>query len=178
MPAKLIGQVPGIGIVGAIASSSPGEPYIQAKPVKSTSLPIFFGTGVMVNTDGTYSAVDGTTTAANFGGIAVQEFKQALVYPFPNGAAANVNGSYVAAQQADCLKRGEAFVFCRAGTPTVGGAVFMRIAANGAFPLESLGEFRATADGANTIQLTNANWDKASVDGDLVTVIKIKGVNQ
>lgn len=176
MPAKLIGQVPGIGIVGAIASSSPGEPYIQAKPVKSTSLPIFFGTGVMANTDGTYSAVDGTTTATNFAGIAVQEFKQALAYPFPSPIAAN--GSYVATQQADCLKRGEAFVFCRAGTPTVGGTVYMRIVLNGSLPLEALGEFRATADSTNTIALTNATWDKASVDGDLVTIIKIKGVNQ
>jgi hypothetical protein len=56
------------------------------------------------------------------------------------------------------LERGGVTVNVRVGTPTIGGAVYIRTVANASFPDGVVGGFEAAADGSNTVLLTNAKW--------------------
>ena len=61
---------------------------------------------------------------------------------------------------ADVLKRGYANVKCNNGTPALGGAVYVRVAApSGA---KVIGGIEATADGANTILVAGAQFQGAA----------------
>lgn len=68
--------------------------------------------------------------------------------------------------------RGYCTVKCVDGTPARGGAVYVQIVAAGGF---AVGDFRATADGSNTILLTatQAEWATDGVDADLNAELRI-----
>lgn len=68
------------------------------------------------------------------------------------------------------LVRGYVSVKCVSGTPARGGAVFVQIVANGGV---AVGAFRATDDGANAIELTNATWASDGKDADNNAEIRV-----
>lgn len=132
---------------------------------------INFGDPVILNADNTFSKFAATGTLAKFAGIAVREVKQATSY------ANNAVGSYAPGDPCDVLEQGSATVLCSVGTPTAGGAVYIRTVLNGAIPLGVVGGYEAAADGANSILITNAKWTTGKIDANLVAEVTILGRN-
>jgi hypothetical protein len=150
MPGKVIGTQFNYGYPGTIART--GDEVSRTRPVKSDSVDIAFGDPILINTDGTVSKFGETGTAATFAGVAMRRVKSAISY------LTQANAVYTVNEPCDILERGAITVNVNVGNPTVGGAVYVRITANGAIPTGIVGGFEAVADGANTILLTNAKF--------------------
>lgn len=181
MPGKVIGKGLNLGFAGKV-SRNPLN-LIGARMVKSvldgnsaeTQPNIPFGFAVVLNTDDTYSkfGASGTgvsaATAANFGGIAVAEVKQGVLY-----TDQNAGGEYLPKQPCDVLQLGSATVYCKEGTPTAGGKVYiMTVAGTNA----AVGEFVATSTpagvGATAVELTNCRWTTGKRDASGITEMTI-----
>ncbi|MGG6461406.1 structural cement protein Gp24 [Solilutibacter silvestris] len=121
----------------------------------NSSLP-FPGYGLPGKLDGSGNFVPiagGDTAAAVYG---------FLVRPYPTQSAQEGIGVATPPTTgiSNVLRRGYMTVKSNAGTPAKGGAVFVRISApSGA---KVIGGVEAVADGANTIQLTNATFNGAA----------------
>ena len=126
---------------------------------------IAFG-GAVVYSGGAVTAPGASATAADFVGVAVRETKSATNYLDQN------EGSYVQYDAVPVLKRGCVNVICQTGTPALDGTVYVRVAENASIPGAVVGGFEATADGSNSIALTNAKW-KGGKDGNGVAEIRI-----
>ena len=59
------------------------------------------------------------------------------------------------------FQRGSIQVKCQRGTPALGGAVYVRITANGSYESAVVGGFEAEDDSGKVVQLTNAQWGGA-----------------
>ncbi len=169
MPGRAIGIELNLGYAGTVSRSI--DAIITPRVIKSvitnsteTEASILFGEPVILNSDNTYSRFGSTGVAATFAGIAVREVKQATDYY----AAA---GSYLPAEVADVLERGSITVLCNVGTPTAGGKVYIRIAANTAIPNGVIGQFEASADGANTIEIPNLRWTTGRIDKNKIAEV-------
>lgn len=127
---------------------------------------IVFGQAVVPGTAGAVAPVSGTTTAAQFLGIALRETKSAVNY-INQG-----EGAYVPGDAVPVLKRGCANVLCQNGTPAYDGTVYLRIAANNSLPNAVVGGFEAAADGANSVALTNVKW-KGTADANGIAEVRI-----
>ncbi len=150
MPGKAIGISFNFGYPGTI--SRLGDEISRTRPFKSGTDAIYFGDPVIINTDGTTQKFGAANTAAQFAGVAMRKIKGATQYLNQNRAF------YTDQDPVDILERGGVTVNVNVGTPTIGGAVYIRIAANGSIPAGVVGGFEAADDGANTIQITNAKW--------------------
>lgn len=171
MPGTSIGTSLNFGFAGTYAFGP--DNVTGAKAVASDSDNIYFGQPVVLNSDNTVDAPTSTTlSAANFHGVALAVAQQNNVYPPTNTA-----GYFSPNTLADIIRRGVVTVECVHGTPSAGGAVYVRIAEDTAFPLETVGQFRADADGGNTVQLTNCCWENGEVDARNMTALRIKSVN-
>jgi hypothetical protein len=137
-----------------------GDCLIMSRPVKSTdSAGPAFGDPVILNSDNTFSKFGAAGTLAAFAGVAVREVKQATSYlPSPT------TGGYLPGQPCDVLERGDVSVVCNVGTPTAGGAVYVRTVANAGIPAGVVGGFEAAADGGNTIQWSKRSWSAGGCD--------------
>ncbi len=120
-----------------------------------------FGIPVKYVAGGVQQFNGGAETAADFGGVLVREVPSISgnlnqgfddTVPFPD------------VPQGVCV-RGYVSVKCVAGTPARNGVVYIQIIANGGV---AVGAFRATADGGNTVALTNtqASWASDGKDAD------------
>lgn len=112
------------------------------------------------------AAVTTYNNFAQFAGVAVREIKQSTAY-FTS------QGEYDPGQPCDVLERGSVTVYCNNGTPKARGTVYIRIAANVAFPNAPVGGFEADADGTNTIQITNAQWKTGNLDSNNVAELTL-----
>lgn len=171
MPGSVIGKELNLGYAGTVSRSI--DSIITPRVVKSkinngieTEPNIAFGEPVALNSDNTYSRFGATGTAATFAGIAIREVKQATDYYAANGA-------YLPGEICDVIERGSVTVVCNAGTPTAGGKVYVRIAANASVPNGVIGQFEAAADGANTIEIPNARWKTGKLDSNKVAELTI-----
>ena len=179
MPGTVIGKSLNLGYAGKV-SRNPGV-KINSRMVKSilngslveTMAAIPFGGAVVVNTDNTYSLFGATgtgvssATVANFGGIAVSEVKQAMNY----GYGANVgSGQFEPNTACDVLQVGSATIFCKEGTPTANGLVYIVTVAGTTSPV---GSFVATSTpaGGTAVQLTNARWTSGKQDASGIAEI-------
>ena len=172
MSGKAIGTSLGYGYEGNVSRN--GLYLIESRPVALDSEAIFFGQPVVVNADDTYSSVASVVlTAANFGGVAVAEVKQATTYPLDGTVT---NGSYLAGQACDMIKEGVVSVKCQRGTPTRGGSVYVRKTLSTNYPDAVVGGFEAEADEENVL-LTNCTWNTNRVDGNNITELLIKTIN-
>jgi len=174
MPGSTIGLDLPYGMAGTVSYSGPDSPVIEAKTVKSTSASIPFGAVVIQNTDNTVNLSDANTTAANFAGIAAVEVKQQIVYPT---VGTNVAGQYAPLQKCDVIKKGIVSVACKRGTPTAGGAVYVRTVLNGSFPAALIGDLEASSDSTNSVLLTNCCWHSNRIDSNQIAQLKIKTIN-
>ncbi len=167
MPGSAIGTSMLYGYPGSFARN--GDCIIANRIVKSTdSEGPDFGDPIVLNTDNTYSKFGASGTAALFAGVAVREVKQGTDFTNQNAA-----GNYAPGEPCDAIERGNVSVVCNVGTPTAGGKVYVRIAANVAIPAGVVGGFEAAADGENTLELTNCRWATGLIDANKVTEMSI-----
>lgn len=105
----------------------------------------------------------GAETAADFAGVLVREVP-GISGSIASDAAFDPTVPY-SLQVQGLAVRGYISVKCTSGTPARGGAVYIQIIANGGI---AVGDFRATADGGNTILLsaTQAEWATDGKDAD------------
>lgn len=165
MPGKVIGKILNLGYPGSVSRSV--DAIIDNRVIKVTdTVPVPFGSAVVLNSDNTYSAVTDTTTADQFGGIAVREVKQSTDY-------FSAIGQYNPGEPADVLTRGSVTVYCNNGTPTAGGKVYLRVKANVAVPNGVVGQLEAAADGTNSIELPNLRWTTGQLDANKVAEVTI-----
>lgn len=165
MSGSVIGKSLNLGYPGSVSRSV--DAIIANRMLKlSDVVNANFGDPVVLNSDNTYSKFGAAGTAAAFAGVAVREVKQGTDY-------FAVQGSYAPGQPTDVIERGSVTVTCNVGAPTSGGAVYIRITANGAIPTGIVGGFEAAADGANTILITNAKWTTGKLDANKVAEVTI-----
>lgn len=174
MSGKAIGKSLGFGYAGNFSRMP--DSIVEALPVASDSDNILFGQPVVLNSDGTLDAPTSTAlTAANFAGVALAQVKQFNTYI--TGQDQTQQGYFSPDQMCDVIQRGIVSVKVAYGTPTAGGAVYVRTALNVAFPDEVVGDFRTASDTTNTVQLTNCCWRDAAIDANGIAELKIKTVN-
>lgn len=167
MPGFVVGKTLNYGFPGNVARSA--DTIITNRVVRPTdTVNINFGDPVVLNSDNTYSKFGATNTAADFAGVAIREVKQSTDY-----LLSNTGGYYAPGQPCDVIERGAVTVTCNVGTPTAGGPVYIRIAANPSIPTGVVGGFEAAADGTNTIQLTNAQWKTGKMDANNTAELQI-----
>lgn len=186
MPGSVIGTVMGLGFLGQFARN--GDYVVRGdRTVQSTDAAVngpFFGQPCSFNSNGTVSSFpqlvinSGTPSMANFAGIAVREVKTMETF-IQTGNSAPTVGQYYPGQACDLLKRGNIFVQFQAaasGVAAAGGAVYVRIALNGAYPAAVIGGFESAADGGNTIQLTNAQFFTGVIDSNNLVEIELLSI--
>lgn len=180
MPGKAIGIQMNVGFPGTFARNA--DCIIASRMVKNVtgdSGPSF-GDPCVLNTDNTYQSVAdfiaagrtaGSFTAALFAGVAAREVKTYQSY------SANMPqiGGYAINQLADVIERGTVAVVCNVGSPTAGGAVYVRITANSGVAGSVVGgfEFRADDDSGKCILLTNCKWATGLIDSNKVAELAI-----
>ena len=163
MPGKAIG----ISMLGGYAGtqSRTADAIIQNRIAKSN---ISFGHAVVLTNDNKWDNVVEGTTAAQIAGIAVREVVQANTFD-PQS-----NPDYMAETPCDVMVRGNCTVKCQRGTPKSGDAVYVRVKANATYQDAVVGGLEATADAANTVQVTNIEWTTGVMDANGMTEITIK----
>lgn len=163
MPGKAIGISMLSGYAGT--QSRTADAIIQNRIAKSN---ISFGHAVVLTNDNKWDNVVEGTTAAQIAGIAVREVVQANTFD-PQS-----NPDYMVETPCDVMVRGNCTVKCQRGTPKSGDAVYVRVKANAAYQDAVVGGLEATADLANTVQITNIEWTTGVMDANGMTEITIK----
>lgn len=163
MPGKAIGISMLSGYAGT--QSRTADAIIQNRIAKSN---ISFGHAVVLTNDNKWDNVVEGTTAAQIAGIAVREVVQANTFD-PQS-----NPDYMAETPCDVMVRGNCTVKCQRGTPKSGDAVYVRVKANVTYQDAVVGGLEATADAANTVQVTNIEWTTGVMDANGMTEITIK----
>lgn len=163
MPGKAIGISMLSGYAGT--QSRTADAIIQNRIAKSN---ISFGHAVVLTNDNKWDNVVEGTTAAQIAGIAVREVVQANTFD-PQS-----NPDYMAETPCDVMVRGNCTVKCQRGTPKSGDAVYVRVKANATYQDAVVGGLEATADAANTVQVTNIEWTTGVMDANGMTEITIK----
>lgn len=167
MPGATIGIQTGYGFPGQ--PNRIGYPESRTRPVKSTSGNIYFGDPVVENTDGSVQNWGAANVAADFAGVAMRRVKSAALYP------QQANAYYAPKENCDVFLSGRISAKCTHGTPTVGGAVYIRTVVDaGVAPNSVVGSFEATAQENKNIALTNAKWGTGP-DSDGVAELVITG---
>lgn len=163
MPGKAIGISMLSGYAGT--QSRTADAIIQNRIAKSN---ISFGHAVVLTNDNKWDNVSDATTEAQIAGIAVREVVQANTFD-PQS-----NPDYMAETPCDVMVRGNCTVKCQRGTPKSGDAVYVRVKANATYNDAVVGGLEATADAANTVQVTNIEWTTGVMDANGMTEITIK----
>ncbi len=145
---QVIGETMTAGFAGSYARQP--DMIVNTRPAGgSAAIPfgaplVYSGTDVVQMGSG--------ATAAQFVGVAGREIKSSLTY------LEQSPGQYNPGDPVSVFQRGSIQVYCQRGTPTLGGAVYVRITANGSYETAVVGGFEAEADSSNTVQLTNCQW--------------------
>ena len=163
MPGRTIGISLNAGWEGT--QSRTADAIIQARVSDGE---IKFGKAVKLTSDNKWKAVATGDTAASVAGIAVRNVVQANTYD-PQS-----NPDYMDGTICDVLTRGNVIVKCQRGTPTAGSAVYVRITENQTYPNAVVGGFEASADGDNSVQVTNIEWTTGVVDSNGMTEVTVK----
>ena len=128
---KVIGKEMPHGFAGCYARQP--DMIVNTRPAGGGA-PIPFGTPLKY--DGAEVVPMGAAaTAAQFVGVAGAEIKSALTYLDQS------QGQYAPGEPVSVFQRGAINVKCQRGTPALGGAVYVRITANGSFSTAAVGGF-------------------------------------
>lgn len=144
-------QTIGLNMSHGFAGSYARQPDMitNTAPLGGT-VAIVFGTPLVRGENGAVVPMGAGNTGNQFIGVAGREVKSpAELY------SQNV-GQYAPGEPVSVFQRGCINVKCQKGTPTVDGAVYVRVTASEVHPA---GGFEAEADGADTVALPNAQWN-------------------
>lgn len=168
---QIIGKTMPHGFAGTYARQP--DMIVNTRPVGGTeSIP--FGTALKYDGGKVVTMGGAGTTAAQFAGIAGSEVKSAMTYPDQNG------GQYAPGEACSVFQRGSINVLCQRGTPTLGGDVYVRIAATAGYPAAVVGGFEAAADdktAGNSIKLPNCQWGGAADANGVAELIILNRAN-
>lgn len=171
--AYVIGTDLCFGFPGTISSHA--DEVSTSRALKSNSDPVPFGSPVALNNDGTVSKFGAGHTANDFAGFAKRKIKQARSFEEEQF------GKYYPSEMVDILERGSMSVICPTGSPTAGGAVYIRVLANTTdYPNAQVGDIEAVSDSVtdngtttyNNILIPNCKF-KCGKDSNNVTEITI-----
>lgn len=153
--ATLNPQVIGTTMTAGFAGSYARQPdMIVNTRVAGGSAPIPFGAPLVYN-DGAVVQMGASATATQFVGVAGREIKSSLQY------LEQTPGQYNPGEPVSVFQRGSIQVKCQRGTPTLGGAVYVRTTYNSSYSTAQVGGFEAEDDSGNVVKLTNAQWGGA-----------------
>ncbi|RGX53183.1 hypothetical protein DWV16_17175 [Anaerotruncus sp. AF02-27] len=161
MPGQTIGINLNNGYPGTFSRQNV---YLAVSRVAGGNIP--FGSPVKYDSDGNVVVMGASDTAAKFLGIASRNVKQSTVIGEPVE-------KYAANEIATIVTMGAVSAVCNVGDPTVNGNVYLRITANESVTGGVVGGLEATADGANSVLLTNVRWNINGKDENGVSEIRI-----
>lgn len=173
MPGQVIGTSMLAGFPGTFARN--GDCIITNRiRYASDTGTLAFGDPVLLRSDNTFTKMQAGGAMAAFAGVAVREVKQ-----FTTSYTAQTDGSYAPGDPTDVIERGSVSVVCRIGTPVAGGAVYVRITANGALAGSAVGgfEYRTDDDSGKCILITNAKWATGLIDANKVAELTLLSRN-
>lgn len=144
-------QTIGLNMSHGFAGSYARQPDMitNTAPLGGT-VAIVFGTPLVRGENGAVVPMGAGNTGNQFIGVAGREVKSPAEFYSQNV------GQYAPGEPVSVFQRGCINVKCQKGTPTVDGAVYVRVTATEGYPA---GGFEAEADGANTVALPNAQWN-------------------
>lgn len=164
-------QVIGTAMTAGFAGSYSRQPdmIVNTRPAGGSAAIPF---GAPLKYDGTSVVQMGASaTAAEFVGVAGREIKSSLTY------LEQTPGQYNPGDPVSVFQRGSIQVYCQRGTPALGGAVHVRITANGSYETAVVGGFEAEADSSNTVQLTNCQWGGAPDANGIAELVILTRLN-
>lgn len=164
-------QVIGTAMTAGFAGSYSRQPdmIVNTRPAGGSAA-IPFG-APLVYSEGTVVQMGASATAEQFVGVAGREIKSSLTY------LEQSPGEYAPGDAVSVFQRGSIQVYCQRGTPALGGAVYVRIAANGSYESAVVGGFEAEADSSNTEQLTNCQWGGAPDANGIAELVILTRLN-
>lgn len=163
MSGGAIGISLGLGYAGV---PSRQDDNVVRNRISSDSGNITFGAAVILASDNTVKNWASDSTAAVFAGVALANVKTNQTYT----TSVSGSGYYAPNQPVDVLERGSVPVFCKNGTPTAGGAVYIRtVAATG----HVIGDFEAVSDTDKNVLIPNAKWTTGKIDSSLLAEVTL-----
>lgn len=164
------GQVIGKTMLHGYAGSYSRQPDMIVDTVPLTGNgEVAFGAPVVVGMNGAAQPWGKDSTADKFYGVAVREVKSSLDYLNQN------KGGYHPGEAVSIMKRGCVNVICQLGTPTHGGAVYIRTVADEAKPNAAVGGFEAVEDTGKNEKLSNVQW-YGTTDANGVAELRILNI--
>lgn len=144
-------QTIGLNMSHGFAGSYARQPdmIVNTAPLGGTgSIP--FGTPLVRGENGVVLPMGTGNTGNQFIGVAGREVKSPAEFFNQNA------GQYAPEEPVSVFQRGCINVKCQKGSPSIDGTVYIRVTASGNYVV---GGFEAEADGANTVALSNAQWN-------------------
>ncbi len=140
---------------------------VKTRPVGGAAV-LSFGTPVKyeVGTNGNVVAMGDGDTGDAFVGFASREIKSSVNY-LEQGI-----GQYAPGDAASVFMRGAINVKVQKGAPSLGGKVYVRVAANEATPTAVVGGIEAEADGVNTVELPGCEFE-GPADANGVACVRV-----
>lgn len=166
------GQVIGKNMMHGYAGDYARQPdmIVDTHPLGGDAA-VQFGTPLVYDNSSRVVPFGAGNTAADFVGIASRAFKSATSYLSQSA------GGYRPDEAVSVFKRGCINVLCKVGTPTLGGKVYIRTAANETIPTGVIGGFEASEDTGKTVELTNCEW-RGEKDANGIAEIRVLSCNR
>ena len=144
-------QTIGLNMSHGFSGSYARQPdmIVNTAPLGGTAV-IPFGTPLVRGENGAVLPMGTGNTGNQFIGVAGREVKSPAEF-----FSQNV-GQYTPEEPVSVFQRGCINVKCQKGSPSIDGTVYIRVTASGNYVV---GGFEAEADGANTVALSNAQWN-------------------
>lgn len=151
------------GIPGSITRVD--DTTVEPGYLAAAGAPTAFGQPVKISS-GKFALMGTGSVAADFYGVVSR------IVPAIGGTGQTfADGAPSSDQFAGIVTRGYVNVLCGVGTPARGGVVYVRVVDGGAG--KPVGQFEATADGANNVALTGVIWASDGLDADKNAEIRI-----
>ena len=144
-------QTIGLNMSHGFSGSYARQPdmIVNTAPLGGTEI-IPFGTPLVRGENGAVLPMGTGNTGNQFIGVAGREVKS------PAEFFSQSVGQYAPEEAVSVFQRGCINVKCQKGSPSIDGTVYVRVTASGDYVV---GGFEAEADGANTVALSNAQWN-------------------
>lgn len=144
-------QTIGLNMSHGFSGSYARQPdmIVNTAPLGGTEI-IPFGTPLVRGENGAVLPMGTGNTGNQFIGVAGREVKSPAEFFNQNV------GQYAPEEPVSVFQRGCINVKCQKGSPSIDGTVYIRVTASGNYVV---GGFEAEADGANTVALSNAQWN-------------------
>ena len=144
-------QTIGLNMSHGFSGSYAKQPdmIVNTAPLGGTEI-IPFGTPLVRGENGAVLPMGTGNTGNQFIGVAGREVKSPAEFFNQNV------GQYAPEDPVSVFQRGCINVKCQKGFPSIDGTVYVRVTASGNYVV---GGFEAEADGANTVALSNAQWN-------------------